>query len=508
MTQFPSLRPSLLFLTLALLNFMPCAARGSHNYYVDPAQGNDAHSGRSPQMAWRTLQRAAQAPLQAGDSLLLRRGTTFRGERLEISAEGREGRPVVVGAYGTGRKPRIEAPDSSLYAVAIRNSSFLTLRDLDVCNTGSARLARRTGVKVECRDYGTSRDIRLACLYVHDVNGSLIKEQGGGSGILIENGGHDVVSTFDGLTIEDCVVRRCERNAMIWNCDYWSRQRWHPSRHVVVRRNLIEEVPGDGIVPIGCVGALVEYNLMRHCPGTLPHSEAAAGIWPWSCDSTVVIHNEVSDHKAPWDAQGFDADYNCVGTRIAYNYSHDNDGGFVLICCDGNDRGGVGNRGTVVEGNVSVNDGIRPRATRSGIFSPSIHIAGPCRGAVIRRNIVHVCPKPETFIDRCIIASDTWAGYADSTVFQSNLFYVAEPSEVRLTQSTRNQFDGNIFLGTVRGLPSSDNNRRDSEFYSRIAASDPSGRSGLDFLFDSVVVGDGAAILHAVNDEATKLSEE
>ena len=33
----------------------------------------------------------------------------------------------------------------------------------------------------------------------------------------------------------------------------------------------------------------------------------AAGIWPWSCDNTLVQFNEVSGHKAPWDAQGFDS---------------------------------------------------------------------------------------------------------------------------------------------------------------------------------------------------------
>ncbi len=82
---------------------------------------------------------------------------------------------------------------------------------------------------------------------------SLIKQKGGGSGILIVNKGQDVISTFDGLTIENCIIRRCERNGMIWS-SYSSRNNWHPSTNTVVRKNLIEEVPGDGIVPIGCEG--------------------------------------------------------------------------------------------------------------------------------------------------------------------------------------------------------------------------------------------------------------
>ena len=71
---------------------------------------------------------------------------------------------------------------------------------------------------------------------------------------------------------------------------------------------------------------------MRDCPDVLPMTEAAAGIWPWSCDNTTIQFNEVYGHKAPWDAQGFDADYNCNNTIIQYNYSHDNYGGLVLVC--------------------------------------------------------------------------------------------------------------------------------------------------------------------------------
>ena len=109
--------------------------------------------------------------------------------------------------------------------------------------------------------------------------------------------------------------------------------------------------------------------------------------------------NEVSDHKAPWDAQGFDSDYNCRNTTIQYNYSHDNDGGLVLICNSGTYHG-AGNQGSAVQYNVSINDAIRPRATRSGIFSANIHIAGPCKNTLVQRNLLHVNPKTEPFIVR------------------------------------------------------------------------------------------------------------
>lgn len=477
---------------------LPSWGKGGRNYYVDSQHGSDQADGRSMKNAWKSLAPTKDLRLQPGDSLLFRRGTVINGV-LEISAQGKANKRIVVDAYGTGRKPCIQAPDASAYAVLVRNSDYVTLQHLEVVNTGRERLAGRTGVKVECRDYGVSHDIVLSKLYVHDVNGSLIKQKGGGSGILIVNGGRKVVSVFDGLLIENCVLRRCERNGIIWG-GYTDRKNWHPSTRVVVRKNLLDEVPGDGIVPIGCDGTLIEYNLMRNCPGVLPHSEAAAGFWPWSCDNTVMQFNEVSDHKAPWDAQGFDSDYNCQNTVIRYNYSHDNDGGMVLICNAGV-HAGVGNRGTVVEYNVSINDALRPRAARDGIFSPSIHIGGPCKNTLVSRNILHVNPKPASFIDRTMITSDTWNGYADSTVFRENVFFAPQESAFRLTRSTNNTFEGNYYLGTYNDKPADAKGKSSSNYYNEVIAKDPSGFSSLSFLFDHVIVGDGEAVMKVVNPE-------
>ncbi|WP_225974710.1 right-handed parallel beta-helix repeat-containing protein [Arachidicoccus ginsenosidivorans] len=205
--------------------------------------------------------------------------------------------------YGKGNKPQIIALDHALYTIEIKNSDYITLQDLEIVNKGSVRLAGRTGVKLLCQDYGVSHRLILRGLYVHDVNGSLIKSKGGGSGIQIENKWRNKISIFDSLLIEDCVIRRTARNGIIWNAPY-RRDNWHPNTHIVVRKNLLEGVPGDGIVPIGCDSALIEYNVMRDCPEILPSSEAAAGIWPWSCDNTLIQFNEVSGQKNQWDAQG------------------------------------------------------------------------------------------------------------------------------------------------------------------------------------------------------------
>ena len=158
--------------------------------------------------------------------------------------------PIIIDGYGDkGHDPCIIGYDQSPYAVYVYNSSQITIQNLEIVNTGKDRLPGRTGVKVHLENYGTARSITLRNLYIHDVNGSLVKKQGGGSGIYIVNEG-EKPSIFDGLTIENCIIRRCERNGIIW-WGYVTRDFWHPNRHVVVRNNLIEGVPGDGIVPIG-----------------------------------------------------------------------------------------------------------------------------------------------------------------------------------------------------------------------------------------------------------------
>lgn len=472
------------------------------NFYIDALKGSDDADGLSVSAAWKTLNKLKDIQLQAGDSVLFSRGSVWEGI-VEVSAQGTASKRIVFDAYGTGKKPCIKAPDASLYTVLIRNSDYITLQNLEVVNTGFERLPYRTGVKVLCEDYGISHHIVLNALDIHDVNGSLVKQEGGGSGILIENKGREITSAFDSLTIENCVIRRCERNAMIWS-GYWSRKEWYPSTHTIVRNNLIEEVPGDGIVPIGCEGALIEYNLMRNCPATLPDTEAAAGIWPWSCDNTIIQFNEVSDHKAPWDAQGFDSDYNCNNTTIQYNYSHDNEGGFVLICNSGNanKEASVGNKGTIVQYNISINDAIRTRPTRQGMFSPTIHIPGPSENTSINNNILHVNSKPAANVDRSIITLDSWDGYADRTTFKDNVFYVPEVSEIRLYESTNNTFDGNYYLGKYKGKPKDDNGKSKSDYYATIIQKDPTGFESLSHLFETMEIGDGATYIKVVKKEA------
>ncbi|MCA1760105.1 MAG: right-handed parallel beta-helix repeat-containing protein, partial [Bacteroidales bacterium] len=257
--------------------------------------------------------------------------------------------------------------------------------------------------------------------------------------------------------ITNCHLHHCGRNG-INSRGYTNRKEWHPSLNVVVRNNLLEQIPGDGIVPIGTDGALIEYNIMRDCPDILSHEEAAAGIWPWSADNTIIQFNEVSGHKAKWDGQGFDSDWNCQNTIIQYNYSHDNYGGFLLVCNNGGnvhtDRN-IGTTNTIIRYNVSVNDGIRPYETeRRSWFAPTIHISGPVEDTKIYNNVFIIPEKPLKENDRTIVEMDNWGGpWPENTFFANNIFYVGEKADFYFEGDTGTQFTNNCFYGKFENMP-------------------------------------------------------
>ncbi len=75
-------------------------------YYVANG-GDDARDGKSPETAWKTLERVSEADLRPGDAVLFRRGDLFRG-----TIRAKDG--VTYAAYGEGEKPRLYGSECDL----------------------------------------------------------------------------------------------------------------------------------------------------------------------------------------------------------------------------------------------------------------------------------------------------------------------------------------------------------------------------------------------------------
>jgi hypothetical protein len=410
---------------------------GHATYYLDSAHGNDSADGMSASRAWRSLAKVNSGTFAPGDRILLRSGSSWSGY-LAPGGSGKAGTPIILGRYGEGAKPRIDAEGRFLATLWLHNVEYWEVSDLDIVNRGKVRQPNLAGVQVSLQDFGTAHSIHLRNLDVHDVTGSLVKEEGGGNGISCTNGGDRIKSVYDDLLIEGCHLWRTDRNGITMS-GYWSRSDWHPNLHVVIRENVLEDIGGDGIVPIGCDGARVEDNLLHG--GRQRCDDYAAGIWPWSCDNTTIQHNEVSGMKGTRDGQGYDSDWNCRNTLFQYNYSHDNEGGFMLICNNGSSKmpWNIGNLGTVIRYNISQNDGER-----------TFQITGPCRDTQIYNNVFYVGKGRHLYA----VQAGNWGGdWSENTRFWNNIFACEGQARFDFGGMRATVFNYNVFRGDLQDTP-------------------------------------------------------
>ena len=373
-------------------------------YYVDSSAGNDGNDGRSAAAPWRSLQRVRDTPFQPGDTILLAAGSVWR-EPLVITRSGRNNAPISVRVAGVGPRPRIEAGGVADYGIAIFNAEFVAISGLEVTNDATP-VKPRYGVLVSAEDSGVKRGIRITDMYVHDVRGTNDRKDNGG--IVFRALGPKRATRFEDLRIERNIVWRVDRSGIAGISDQVTIARWFPSGKVVIRDNLVEDVGGDGIVPRGTDGAFIEHNIVRYAGSRAPGYNAA--IWQWSTDHSLIQLNEAAFTVTRYDGQGFDSDFNSRRTTFVYNYSHDNAGGFLLICSPRrNNTDNLGNYGTTARFNVSRNDAGR-------IFQ----LSGPVSDVLIKNNVVHV-GQP---IDAQMVIATEWQGWANDVRFIDNRFAV------------------------------------------------------------------------------------
>ncbi len=373
------------------------------SYFVDCA-GADANSGTTASAAWKTLDKINTGRFQPGDRILLKSGCAWEGQ-LAPPSSGSEGVPIVVDRYGDGRLPRIDAGGKIADALRLYNVEFIEVRHLELTNQGDSPALRR-GVHIFLDNFGTARHIVVSGLYIHDVNGTNQSKDNGG--IIFRTLGNTKPSRFDGLTIERNIVWKVDRSAIAAQSSHYPRRRWFPSLNVVIRDNLVQDIGGDGIVPWATDGVLVEHNIARDCNRRAKSYNA--GIWPWSTDNSVFQLNEAAFTRTTQDGQGFDSDYNSRNTLFQYNYSHDNEGGFILICSPvkRNPEENIGNTGTVVRYNISRND-------RARIF----HLSG-ADDTAIHDNAVYI----GSGLDVQLMLTSEWSGWSTGTTLRNNKFYV------------------------------------------------------------------------------------
>ncbi|WP_316745952.1 right-handed parallel beta-helix repeat-containing protein [Pedobacter gandavensis] len=414
-------------------------------YYVDSHNGDDNHNGKSQKSAWKSLAKVNAQTLVPGDQVLFKRGGKWDGQLLP-KGSGSKGKSIVITAYGKGDLPAIAANGQFKDAVLLKNISYITLENLDVSNLDTTVKVQKTGptgVRILSEDIGTITDIRLSNLYVHDVNGDNKKGSKEGNGIFWETQGPKP-SNIENLLIENCRVVKVDRNGIRGNGTFGFRSNWFPNKNLIIRGCTLEDIGGDGIVIKAFDGSLVEHNKLFRIRNRA--KDNAVGIWPHSSDNTIIQFNEVAYTKnLDWsnDGQSFDIDGNCNNTIIQNNYSHDNDGGFMLVISDEISARSTMTTNSIIRNNLSINDGNK----RKRLFN----FALATENTVVSGNVFYNSGLDSVKMELV----DIEHGVPKNVVFEDNIFYYQGLAQGIFNKSPKQyaalNWNGNVFKGNIIG---------------------------------------------------------
>lgn len=330
----------------------------SRAFYIDGERGDDNADGKTPATAWRSLSKVDGKQFLPGDKILFKAGTEYNG-KFYPKGSGTAENPISIDIYDgdtigaeAGERAAIHAQGKSTSAIWLQNVSHWNISNMEVTNQGPDHSKRLVGVNVEVTELGVYKGFHLDNLFVHDVTGTLDGKDKNNGGIYFTVDADKNAMTgnecrFADILIENCYVKDVSRTGISMGCtakdadsygyggilpeDFLSNY-YHTN--VVLRNNYVERAGGDAIVPMYCMKPLIEYNVADNCSQNTkdnPNAMYNAGIWPWRCEDAVFQFNEAFGTQLNGDGQAFDCDFS-RGTIYQYNYSHDNKGGFMLVC--------------------------------------------------------------------------------------------------------------------------------------------------------------------------------
>lgn len=119
-------------------------------YYISPS-GNDSNAGTSPDTAWKSIEKVNATTFQPGDMILFEADSQWElTVPLHPLGSGKEGSPIVIGAYGEGAKPQLSAKkveedsnrhwmygETDKYAsdgIYLEDQEYMEIRDLEISN--------------------------------------------------------------------------------------------------------------------------------------------------------------------------------------------------------------------------------------------------------------------------------------------------------------------------------------------------------------------------------------
>jgi len=339
-------------------------AREASNIYISSSTGDDNNDGLTPETAFQTMGKLNSLDLLPGNSLLFKSGDTFTGKLVIQNEGGNSQHPITISNYGEGELPVLDG-DGFLSTIHIINSGYLHFSNLEIKNDGGpAKPGESEDLRYGLYLQNTFTDgtffehFRFTNLIFKNIYPTTRITDNDKSGVNAHaintsgSWGDDIHPTrFNDVLIENCFFTRTARHAVVLKA----------INNLLVRNNFFEHVGGAGmVIAAGTSNALVEYNVTNYTGSSIDPRMAGrgSGIWCYRSKNLTVQHNKFMHARGIHDSYGMHIDTGNKNVVYQYNYSEDNEGGFVEIL--------GANLNVGYRYNLSVGDGWRKRGNRFG----------------------------------------------------------------------------------------------------------------------------------------------
>lgn len=445
---------------------------GAADYYLHPVLGNDANPGTNPEAPLRSLKRAGEIRLLAGDRMLLAAGQKFAGQLGYEGLAGNATGPIVISSYaaengGGHTRATIDAKGSTA-GILLRNCAHIVIENLQItANAGGMNPASlgtkgmRCGVLIEADEPGDYLGFKIDNVFIKNVffekpgfvrPANEVKSANGtqsyGWGIrFMVNSPNTVMRD---ITINSCRIENVSHTGLKFTGPRKSLQ------NVDVRRLVVGNTGGPGVQISGMSGGHFS-GLDVNGSGSTDDSRnwgRGSGLWTWNSSEILIEKSRFQNANGPGDSAGVHIDYHCRNVIVQYNLSANNAGGFCEILGD--------NHNCAYRYNVSVNDGHRVKNSNgafqegkifwlsgyTGSKSPHkgpfnsyfynntiyvgekqvarISVAPTSRGVLIANNIFHFKGGSKTVAGDQDKREAKLGASPDNVVFTNNLFLHGE----------------------------------------------------------------------------------
>jgi hypothetical protein len=433
-----------------------CSAK---TYYIDQQSGNDQNVGTEKNLAWQSIEHVNTMVFQPGDSILFKNDAEWIG-CLRPQGNGVKNKRIVIGSYGKGKAPVIdaqgkkEASDFMSASILLYNQEYWEIRDIEIRNFEKGNPEKPTskaGILVLAKDAGILHDFKFENIKIANVNGSLDTRENGGvyfNIITDKDPKNRIPTAFDKIYLNHCSFYNVDRGGFlsqsVWKtrdmnskfgeiCNNSKVNNWFPSKQILIEHCRFEDIGGNGLVTRVADSPIVQYNLFVKCSSRTTGNAS----YPYNCDNALWQYNEACYtiyNEGDIDASGFDSDYMCKNTTIQYNYSHHNDWGGLLVCSWGKLENAF-NDGTIIRFNIFQNE-----------KHHMIRFSGNITNSLISNNLF----VSNQEIDDVMMWYKHWGKlWPDKTIIKDNVFFNQGTEKfLLLGETTANTISNNALVGT------------------------------------------------------------